>query len=134
MSLPVEERASNHVALLMTAPPYIFAAFVSFAFAWNSDRIKDRSFHIIPALCLSVVGFVVTVATLNNAARYFAAFLFTPGSFSANPLVYTWAVSTMNTTPEKRAAAGAIVCFRFALIFVAVADKVSPDQHERPHR
>jgi drug/metabolite transporter superfamily protein YnfA len=110
MSLPVGERASNHVALLMTAPPYIFAAFVSFAFAWNSDRIKDRSFHIIPALCLSVVGFVITVSTLNNAARYFAAFLFTPGSFSANPLVYTWAVSTMNTTPEKRAAAGAIVC------------------------
>ncbi|KAM0704374.1 hypothetical protein Q7P35_008608 [Cladosporium inversicolor] len=108
-SLPVEERASNHVALLMTAPPYIFAAFVSFAFAWNSDRIKDRSFHIIPALCLSVVGFVITVSTLNNAARYFAAFLFTPGSFSANPLVYTWAVSTMNTTPEKRAAAGAII-------------------------
>jgi hypothetical protein len=35
--------------------------------------------------------------------------LYTPGSFSANPLVYTWAVSTLNTTPEKRAAAGAIV-------------------------
>jgi predicted MFS family arabinose efflux permease len=107
----------------MTAPPYIFAAFVSFAFAWNSDRIKDRSFHIIPALCLSVVGFVITVSTLNNAARYFAAFLFTPGSFSANPLVYTWAVSTMNTTPEKRAAAGAIVSSCFSYIHVSAADK-----------
>ena len=109
MSLPVEERTSNHVALLMTAPPYIFAALVSCACAWNSDRIKSRSLHIIPALCVSIVGFVITVATLNNPARYFAAFLYTPGSFSANPLVYTWAVSTLNTTPEKRAAAGAIV-------------------------
>ena len=133
-SLPVEEHASNHVALLMTAPPYIFAAFVSFAFAWNSDRIKDRSFHIIPALCLSVVGFVITVSTLNNAARYFAAFLFTPGSFSANPLVYTWAVSTMNTTPEKRAAAGAIVCSCFDINLASVANRLSLDQHERPRR
>ena len=113
MSLPPAERASNHVALLMTAPPYIFAAIVSCLCAWNSDRIKDRSFHIIPALCVSIIGFVITVATLNNAARYFAAFLFTPGSFSANPLVYTWAVSTLNTTPEKRAAAGALVSSRF---------------------
>lgn len=99
----------NTVVLLLTAPPYIFAALVSFAFAWNSDRIKDRSYHIMPALALSTAGFVITVATLNAPARYFASFLFTPGSFSANPLVYTWAVSTMNTTPEKRAAAGAIV-------------------------
>lgn len=107
--LDFEDRPSNHVALMMTAPPYIFAALVSFGFAWNSDRIKDRSFHIIPGLAMSVAGFVVTVATLNNAARYAMAFLYTPGSFSANPLVYTWAVSTLNTTPEKRAAAGALV-------------------------
>lgn len=99
----------NTVVLLLTAPPYIFAALVSFAFAWNSDRIKDRSYHIMPALALSTTGFVITVATLNAPARYFASFLFTPGSFSANPLVYTWAVSTLSTTPAKRAAAGAIV-------------------------
>lgn len=99
----------NPVPLLMTAPPYIAAALISFAFAWNSDRTKSRSYHVIPALCMSLVGFIITVATLNPAARYFAAFLYTPGSFSANPLVYTWAISTLSTTPEKRAASGAIV-------------------------
>lgn len=103
------EEMQRIYSLLLTAPPYIFAALVSFAFAYNSDRIKDRSFHIIPALCLSLTGFVITVATLNYPARYFSSFLFTPGSFSANPLVYTWAVSTLSTTPEKRAASGAIV-------------------------
>jgi hypothetical protein len=77
---------------------------------------------------------VITVSTLNNAARYFAAFLFTPGSFSANPLVYTWAVSTMNTTPEKRAAAGAIVCSCFDIIFESLANIFGLDQHERPRR
>jgi hypothetical protein len=58
---------------------------------------------------ISIIGFIISVATLNTAARYTAASLYTSGSFSANALVYTWAVSSLFQTPEKRAAGGAIV-------------------------
>lgn len=125
----------NPVPLLMTAPPYIAAALISFAFAWNSDRVKSRSFNVIPALLMSLVGFIITVATLVPEARYFAAFLYTPGSFSANPLVYTWAVSTLSTTPEKRAASGAIV--RPSPLFSQNHESiltVPSGQHGRSHR
>ncbi|TDZ31635.1 MFS transporter prlL [Colletotrichum spinosum] len=100
---------SRTMALVLTAPPYMLGTAVSFGVAWSSDRKKERGFHIMANNCVSVVGFVVSVATLNTPARYAAAFLYTAGSFSANALVYTWAVSSLSQTPEKRAAGGAIV-------------------------
>jgi hypothetical protein len=59
--------------------------------------------------CISIVGFIISVATLNTAARYTAALLYTSGSFPANALVYTWAVSSLSCTPGKRPTSGAIV-------------------------
>ncbi|KAL6710771.1 hypothetical protein ACN47E_007828 [Coniothyrium glycines] len=97
------------IALVLTAPPYILGTIVSFGVAWSSDRKKERGYHIMTNNCIAVIGFVISVTTLNTAARYTAAFLYTSGSFSANALVYTWAVSSLGQTPEKRAAGGAIV-------------------------
>lgn len=95
--------------LALTAPPYILGTIVSFIVAWSSDRKQERGFHIMINNCCAITGFIISVATLNTAARYTAAFLYTSGSFSANALVYSWAVSTLSQTPEKRAAGGAIV-------------------------
>jgi hypothetical protein len=97
------------ISLLLTSPPYILGTIVSFVGAWNSDRIRERGFHIMGFNCLSLIGFIITVATGNTAARYTASFMYAVGSFSANALVYSWAVSTLGQTPEKRAAGGAIV-------------------------
>ncbi|PVH96126.1 MFS general substrate transporter [Periconia macrospinosa] len=99
----------RNMALALTAPPYILGTIVSFCVAWSSDRKKERGYHIMANNCCAVIGFIISVATLNTAARYTAAFLYTSGSFSANALVYTWAVSSLSQTPEKRAAGGAIV-------------------------
>ncbi|CAK1360977.1 putative transporter [Cercospora beticola] len=102
---------SNTVSLLLTAPPYVTGAIVSFVLAWNSDRIKERGWHISGGLLAAAIGFIITVATDGSATipRYVASFLYAPGSFAANALVYSWAVSTLSATPEKRAAGGAIV-------------------------
>jgi hypothetical protein len=96
-------------SLLMTAPPYVLGTACTFYVAWDSDRRGERGFHIVIPLCCSVVGFIITVATGNAPARYAMTFLYAAGCFSANTLQYTWAVSTLSQTPEKRAAAGAMV-------------------------
>lgn len=93
----------------MTAPPYVWGTLCTFYVSWDSDRRGERGLHIIIPLSCSVVGFIVTVATGNNAARYAMTFLYAAGCFSANTMQYTWAVSTLGQTPEKRAAGGAIV-------------------------
>ncbi|KAG5660381.1 hypothetical protein KAF25_002987 [Fusarium avenaceum] len=100
---------SRVTSLLMTAPPYVLGTICTFFVAWDSDRRQERGLHIIIPLCCSVVGFIVTVSTGNAAVRYAMTFLYAAGCFSANTLQYTWAVSTMGQTPEKRAAGGAIV-------------------------
>jgi MFS family permease len=107
------ELTDNHspriTSLYLTAPPYFLGAAVSFIVARNSDRIRERGYHITGGIAASLIGFIITIATPNFAARYAASFFYAPGSFSANALVYSWAVSSAGTTPEKRAAAGAIV-------------------------
>lgn len=60
-------------------------------------------------MCTTIVGFVISVATLNQPARYFASFLYVDGCFASNGLIYSWAASVLNETPEKKAVAGAII-------------------------
>lgn len=100
---------SRTITLVCTAPPYLVGTLVSFAIAFSSDRNKERGFHISIPLCVTVAGFIITVATLNVPARYFASFLYIGGCFGSNAIVYTWAASTLNATPAKRACATAIV-------------------------
>lgn len=100
---------SRTITLVCTAPPYIIGTVISFAIAFSSDRRKERGFHISIPLCFAAVGFIITVSTLNVPARYFASFLYIGGCFGSNAIVYTWAASTLNQTPAKRACATAIV-------------------------
>lgn len=60
-------------------------------------------------MAVAVVGFAISVGTLNSAARYFASFLYISGCFAANAMVYTWAASAVSQTQEKRACATAII-------------------------
>ncbi|KAH8730610.1 MFS transporter [Phaeosphaeriaceae sp. PMI808] len=95
---------SSTIALVLTAPPYILGTAVSFFVAWSSGRNKERGYHIMANNCVAIIGFIISVVTLNTAARYTAAFLYTSGSFSANALVYTWAVSNLSHQRSERRA------------------------------
>ena len=100
---------SNTVTLVLTAPPYLFGAVVSFLVAYSSDRFNERGYHTSAPMAVAIVGFIISVATLNSPARYFASFLYCSGAFAANAAVYSWAASSLNQTFEKRACATAIV-------------------------
>ncbi|KAH8895570.1 MFS general substrate transporter [Thozetella sp. PMI_491] len=100
---------SDTVTLVLTAPPYLFGAAVSFAVAVSSDRRGERGYHISLPMAVAAIGFAISVGTLNVPARYAASFLYASGAFAANAMVYSWAAGVLNQTPEKRAAATAIV-------------------------
>lgn len=95
--------------LILTSPPYLVAAVVAFCTAWSSDRRKDRGYHIAIPQAVACIGFIISVATINKAARYAAAFLYICGCFSSNAMVFSWASATLNQTPEKKACATAII-------------------------
>lgn len=100
---------NNTLTLILTAPPYLLATVVAFLTAFSSDRRKERGFHISVPQGVACIGFIISVSTINNSARYVAAFLYICGCFSSNAMVFGWASSTLNQTPEKRACATAII-------------------------
>jgi drug/metabolite transporter superfamily protein YnfA len=100
---------SRTVTLLLTAPPYVFGAICSLFVCYNSDKRKERGYHICIGLSVAIIGFIVSATTLAQAARYTAAFLYIGGIFSINPLIYAWLLSTLQQTPEKKAASAAVV-------------------------
>ena len=106
---------SDTVTLLLTAPPYLAGAPLSFLATYFSDSSRERGFHIAVPMLVTIVGFAISVGiaisvgTLNVAARYFASFLYITGCFAANMIVFSWAASTLNQTPEKRACTATVV-------------------------
>ncbi|KAF0317035.1 major facilitator superfamily transporter [Colletotrichum asianum] len=97
------------ITLVLTAPLYLFGAAISFIVARSSDHFNERGYHISLPMFVAIVGFIISTATLNVPARYFASFLYCSCAFAANAAVYSWAASSLNQTPEKRACATAIV-------------------------
>lgn len=110
---------SRTITLVCTAPAYLVGAAVSFGVAWHSDRKVERGLHVAISMCVAVVGFIISIAVLNIPARYVASFLYVSGCFSASAILYSWAATTVNQTPEKRACATAIinVCGQFGSIW-----------------
>ena len=62
------------ITLVLTAPPYLFGAAVSFLVAYSSDRFNERGYHISVPIVFASIGFTIPVTTLNNAVRYAASF------------------------------------------------------------
>lgn len=100
---------SRTVTLLMTAPPYIFAAIGSLINAWHSDRTTERAFHFAGPIACATIGFFICLGTSNRNARYGASFIYVGGMYFSNPLISTWTSNTMGRTPEKRAISVAAV-------------------------
>lgn len=72
-------------------------------------------------MIVTFVAYIISAATLNVGARYFASFMYIGGSFSANPLLATWIATTLGRTPEKRATGIA-----FCNVFSFFGNLVSP--------
>jgi MFS family permease len=100
---------SRTITLVLTSPPFLIGAIVSFFISWSSDKRGERSLHIALPMCLSIVGFIISLATLNGPARYVASFMYVVGCFAANGLVYSWAAGVLNQTQEKKAVATSMI-------------------------
>ncbi|KAI5950939.1 hypothetical protein KGF54_004013 [Candida jiufengensis] len=106
----VQTLGFNHtITLCLTAPPFVVAVFVTFFWAKHADKSGERTFHVIIPLVLSLVAFIIAVATLNTGARYFSMILMIPSLYSAFVVVLTWISNSCPRPPAKRAVAIALV-------------------------
>lgn len=94
--------------LLMSSPPWLFACIVSFIVAWDSDRTQEKFWHMVGPIVGGLVGFIISMSTLNVAARYVALFL-QASSYAGFIVFYSWISSSFPRPPAKRAVAIALV-------------------------
>jgi MFS family permease len=91
--------------LLLTAPPYIVTALFCLFNTWYSDRTSKRSPHIIYPSVVCLAGIIITMATTNVPARYFALFLMLPGAYGCFQVSNAWMANIAARPQKKRAIA-----------------------------
>ncbi|KAM0330950.1 hypothetical protein ACHAQA_003907 [Verticillium albo-atrum] len=89
--------------LLLTSPPYLFTALFCLANTWYSDRTSKRSPHIIYPSAAAAAGIIITMATTNSGARYFALFLMLPGTYGCFQISNAW-MANIGARPQKKRA------------------------------
>ena len=75
----------------------------------SSGRYNERTWHITACMGAAIVGFIISCATLNTAARYVSCFLFASGAYAVNSMILGWVSATAGSTPEKKAVSLSIV-------------------------
>ncbi|KAL0257257.1 hypothetical protein SLS55_008067 [Diplodia seriata] len=76
------------------------------AVAWSSDRLRERTFHIVFALAVSLAGLIVLAAIdplARPAVAYAATFLLAAGAYIPSCLVHSWH-NNNNLSENARAA------------------------------
>jgi MFS family permease len=91
--------------LLLTSPPFLFTALFCLFNTWYSDRTSKRSPHMIYPSAAAIAGIVITMATTNIAARYFALFLMLPGTYGCFQISNAWMANIAARPQKKRAIA-----------------------------
>lgn len=100
---------SSTISLLLTAPPYVLAAFVYYGITFYSDR-KNTVYPIIMVLiAIATVMYIIPMATLNVGARYFAMMVLPFASVGPQILMYKTINLHLARPVSKRAAASALV-------------------------
>ncbi|OAA56779.1 MFS transporter [Cordyceps fumosorosea ARSEF 2679] len=94
--------------LLMTAPPFVFAAIVALVVSVSSDKRGERCLHLVVPLAFALVGFIIAATTHSLAPRYFSLFLALGGVYGCYDITYAWMSSTIPYPIEKRSSAFAI--------------------------
>ncbi|KAH7904472.1 major facilitator superfamily domain-containing protein [Hygrophoropsis aurantiaca] len=99
---------STTITLLMSAPPWIFAAIATLINAWNCDRTGERFFHMTAWWWVVIVGYIISLSTMATGGRYFSLFLMTTG-YCGFTLTLVWVSNAIPRPPAKRAAAIGLV-------------------------
>lgn len=78
---------------LWTIAPNLVGAVVLLCVAKSSDYFRERTFHIVFSLTLSLIGMVILAAIdviEHKGVAYFACFLMAAGAYIPSCLVHAW--------------------------------------------
>jgi hypothetical protein len=88
----------------MTVPPYVIGTICLLVFAYSSDRLHERTLHILVGLLIVIIGLIIVILLpLSNVhGRYGGLVVLLAGTFIAAPITVAW-LSGNTPEPGKRA-------------------------------
>ncbi|KAM7185714.1 MFS general substrate transporter [Rhypophila sp. PSN 637] len=103
--LPLVVQGMGYSALqanLMSVPPFVCGAAGLYLFAMSSDRRKDRGYHIVAGILVTLVGLILVLTVPTNRGKYVALCVLLFGSYVPPLLTAAW-LSGNTPAPGKRA-------------------------------
>ncbi len=92
-------------SLALCVPPYMLSVVSTFIWARHADKTGERFWHVVFPLFLSLISFIITLATTNIGARYFAICLMIPSLYCSFTTILSWMSNCVPRPPLKRAIA-----------------------------
>lgn len=100
---------SKIITLVLTVPPYMISVVSTYLWARHADKTGERFLHVTVPLLISLASFIISAATLNTGARYFAMCIMIPSLYCSFTIILTWMSNSMPRPPVKRAIAIALM-------------------------
>ncbi|KAJ8584967.1 MFS general substrate transporter [Rhizopogon salebrosus TDB-379] len=94
--------------LLLCAPPWVFCTICAFAVSRYSDKKQNRYRYVVVVNALAALGFIISICTMNTAARYISFFLMVQ-AYAGYMVLWGWVNNTFAGDPAKRAVAVALI-------------------------
>jgi MFS family permease len=111
LAVRLPEQGSWYIALQMSVPPYVVAAFTTVVAGYMSDRLKKRGIVAIAFASLGLVGFLLLLASKNPNIQYAGLFLSAAGVYPLIPVVVSWGSNNCGGSLKKGVATAIIVSF-----------------------
>ncbi|OAX40255.1 MFS general substrate transporter [Rhizopogon vinicolor AM-OR11-026] len=96
------------VSLLLCAPPWVFSTIAAFGLSRYSDKKQKRYRYYVASNALTALGFIISIFTMNTAARYLSLFLMAQ-VYAGYMVLWGWINNTFAGEPAKRAVAVALI-------------------------
>ncbi|UPL00016.1 hypothetical protein LCI18_010950 [Fusarium solani-melongenae] len=100
------------VTNLLTVPPNVAGFLVLLAVTYSSDRNRERTFHIVGSLVLSLTGLLMLAiidAQAHVGVAYFACFMLAGGAYIPSCLVHSWHNNNNMSENSRAATTGLLV-------------------------
>ena len=108
-ALSDQNKNSNVITLLLTAPPYVLGVIATYLNATHADKTGERYWHVTIPMWVAVVAYIIAATTTHIAPRYLSMMLMVPSVYSGFVVGLAWISNTMPRPPAKRAAALAFI-------------------------
>ncbi|KAG0702194.1 major facilitator superfamily domain-containing protein [Suillus ampliporus] len=94
--------------LLLTIPPWVCSTIFSLALSRHSDKMQRRYIYVLAANVIAMLGIIISIFTMNTAARYISMCLMAQ-AVAGSPVLWGWINNTFAREPAKRAVAIALI-------------------------